>query len=156
MLLKHSQTLSLLSLHSKVAAIADTCSSSLSPSSQSNLLEVVESSGSLSNFHKSIPKKRDNITNCARKLVMKKLVESVGSVNKAKKLNRRLSWRSLNSVSKMNIEEVVVHYKKNKVSTRKPPTETRKKVKEFYNRDCILRQLPYKNLTHRIKNYKGD
>ena len=103
-----------------MAAIADTCSSSLSPSSQSNLLEVVESSGSLSNFHKSIPKKRDNITNCARKLVMKKLVESVGSVNKAKKLNRRLSWRSLNSVSKMNIEEVVVHYKKNKVSTRKP------------------------------------
>ena len=103
-----------------MAAIADTCSSSLSPSSQSNLLEVVESSGSLSNFQKSIPKKLDNITNCARKLVMKKLVESVGSVNKAKKLNRRLSWRSLNSVSKMNIEEVVVHYKKNKVSTRKP------------------------------------
>ena len=103
-----------------MAAIADTCSSSLSPSSQSNLLEVVESSGSLSNFQKSIPKKLDNITNCARKLVMKKLVESVGSVNKAKKLNRRLSWSSLNSVSKMNIEEVVVHYKKNKVSTRKP------------------------------------
>ena len=103
-----------------MTAIADTCSSSLSPSSQSNLLEVVESSGSLSNFQKSIPKKLDNITNCARKLVMKKLVESVGSVNKAKKLNRRLSWRSLNSVSKMNIEEVVVHYKKNKVSTRKP------------------------------------
>ena len=87
---------------------------------------------------------------------MSKLVESVGSVNKAKKLSRRLSWRSLNSVSVMNIEEVVVHYKKNKVSTRKPPTETRKKVEEFYNRDCISRQLPYKNLTRRIKDYKGD
>ena len=139
-----------------MTAIADTCSSSLSPSSQSNLLEVVESSGSLSNFQKSIPKKLDNITNCACKLVMKKLVESVGSVNKAKKLNRCLSWRSLNSVSKMNVEEVVVHYKKNKVSTRKPPTETRKKGEEFYNHYCISRQLPYKNLTRRIKDYKGD
>ena len=87
---------------------------------------------------------------------MNKLVESVGLVNKAKKLNRHLSWRSLNSVSKMNIEEVVVHYKKNKVSSRKPPTETRKKVEEFYNHDCISRQLPYKNLTCRMKVYKED
>ena len=34
MLLKHSNSLSLLSPHSKVAATANTCSSSLSPSSQ--------------------------------------------------------------------------------------------------------------------------
>ena len=50
---------------------------------------------------------------------------------------------------------VIKHYKTVRTKAFKPPTENTKKVLEFYNCDDISRQLPYKNLTRKVKDHLG-
>ena len=99
--------------------------------------------------------KRDKITNCAWCLVLKTLAEKAGSVKKAKTTNRNLNWRSLQQAVQKDLDEIIVHYKTTKKTAPRPSTETVEKVKDFYNRDNISRQLPYKNLTRKIKDCFG-
>ena len=90
-------SLSMLSPQSKVKAVTQSCNNSLSPASKSNLSEclVEGQSNPLVDFHKRVANKRDEITNCARRLALKTLAEKAGSVKKAKRTNRNLNWRSL-------------------------------------------------------------
>ena len=50
-----------------------------------------------------------------------------------------------------DIDEIIAHYKTTHSKAQKPP----KKILEFYNQDNILCQLPYKNLTCKIKDLLG-
>ena len=68
---------------------------------------------------------------------------------------RKISWKSLKHASEKDINSVIKHYKTVKSKACKPPTETTKKVLEFYNCDDISRQLPYKNLTRKVKDHLG-
>ena len=54
-----------------------------------------------------------------------------------------------------DIDEIIVHYKTAKSKAQKPRNETVKKIIDFYNRGNISHQLPYKNLTHKIKDHLG-
>ena len=157
MLLKTLNTsLSLLSPLSKVKAITQSYTS-LSPASKSNLSESIleGTSHPLVDFHKSVANKRDKMTNCAHRLVLNQLAASAGSANKARCSYRNLNWTSLQQAVQKDVDEIIVHYKTTKSTTPKPPTETVKKATDFYNRDNISRQLPYKNLTRKVKDYLG-
>ena len=48
---------------------------------------------------------------------------------------------------------MIKHYKTVKSKAWKAPTETTRKVLEFYNHDDISRQLLYKNLTRKVKDH---
>ena len=56
---------------------------------------------------------------------------------------------------KKHIDAIIVHYKTTKSKAQKPPTETVKKILDFYNWDNISRHLPYKNVTRKIKDHLG-
>ena len=150
-------SLSMLSPQSKVKAVAQSCNNILSQASKSSLSEclVEGQSNPLVDFHKRVANKRDKITNCARRLVLNTLAEKAGSVKKAKRTNRNLNWRSLQQAVQKDLDEIIVHYKTTKKTAPRPSTETVEKVKDFYNRDNISRQLPYKNLTRKIKDCLG-
>lgn len=87
--------------------------------------------------------------------MLNKLAASIGSLKKVKCSNRNLNWISLQQAVQKDVDGIIVHYKTTKSTTPKPPTETGKKVTDFYNRDNISRQLPYKNLTRKVKDYLG-
>ena len=75
--------------------------------------------------------------------MLNKLATSAGSVEKAKKSYQNLNWTFLQQTFQKYIDEIIVHYKTTKSKAQKPPTETAKKILDFYNRDNISRQLPY-------------
>ena len=52
-----------------------------------------------------------------------------------------------------NVDEINVHRKTIKSTTPKAPNITVKKVIDLYNQHSIARQLPYKNLTQKVKEY---
>ena len=87
--------------------------------------------------------------------MLNKLATSAGSVEKAKKSYQNLNWTFLQQTFQKYIDEIIVHYKTTKSKAQKPSTETAKKILDFYNRDNISRQLPYKNLTRKIKDHLG-
>ena len=66
----------------------------------------------------------------------------------------RGTWKQTTQAN-WQINSVIKHYKTVKSNACKPPTETSKKVLEFYNWDDISRQLPYKNLTRKVKDHLG-
>ena len=76
-------------------------------------------------------------------------------MEKAKKTYQNLNWTSLQQAFQKDIDEIIVHYKTTKSKAQKPPTETVQKILDFYNRDNISCQLPYKNLTRKIKDHLG-
>ena len=78
-----------------------------------------------------------------------------GSWKQTRQANRQISWKSLKRTSERDINSVIKHYKIVKSKACKPPTETTKKVIEFYNCDDISTKLPYKNLTHKDTDYLG-
>ena len=51
------------------------------------------------------------------------------------------------------IKSVIKHFKTVTSKECKPPTEATNKVIEFYNRDDISRQLPYKKLSRKVKDH---
>ena len=85
--------------------------------------------------------------------MLNKLATSAGSVEKAKKTYWNWNWTSLQQAFQKDIDEIIVHYKTTKSKAQKPPTETVQKILDFYNRDNISCQLPYKNLTCKIKDH---
>ena len=145
-----------LSPASKVKAISQSCNETLSPASKSSLSQKLSNKAEnpLVGIHQSISKKWDKTSNCARHLVLNKLATSAGSVEKAKKTYQNLTWASLQQAFQKDIDEIIVHYK-TKSKAQKSPTETVKKILDFYNQDNISCQLPYKNLTHKIKDHLG-
>ena len=71
MLLKHSIDLFQCFLLSKVQAVSDSCTNSISPASRSNLADTIRGdSDPLIDFTKAVAKKRDTLSNCARRLVL--------------------------------------------------------------------------------------
>ena len=146
----------MLSPQSKVQALSQTCSKTLSPASSSTLSDAV-GSNPLVDVYTSVKRKRDNASNCVRRLILNKLSTQYGSAKKVRRSNRGLNWTSLQKAAAagMDVDKIIIHYKTTKSTTPKPPTETKKKVMDFYNRDTISRQLPYKNLTRKIKDSTG-
>ena len=55
----------------------------------------------------------------------------------------------------MDADEIIIHYKTIKLTIPKPATETIEKVRDFYNQDTTSQQLPYNNLTQKIKDSSG-
>ena len=94
------------------------------------------------------------MSNCARRLILNKAISKAGSANNLRKSNQKVSWVQLQR-AKMDLDDIIIHYKTVKSASQKAPTETVKKVTDFYNRDTISRQLPYKNLIRKIKDYMG-
>ena len=134
----------------------------LSPAAKSRALEMAltpntkkyvhdsynKENGSGLGLFNQLSKRRDNLSNCTRKLVLGKL-----SLNKRA---ARANWTSVQRAVSQSIPAILVHYKTEKTKKQKPPTETQKLVHEFYNRDDISRMLPYKKLTRRVKDYNGN
>ena len=149
-------SLSVLSPQSKVHAVSKSCNNNLSPASRHIVANNIQGDP-LADFTNTISKKRDRLSNCARRLVIGSIVKkSGGNWKTARRTNRHLSWKSLKSASEKDINDMIKHYKSSvKSKAQKPPTETTKKVVEFYNRDDVSRQLPYKNLTRKVKDHLG-
>lgn len=59
-------------------------------------------------------------------------------------------WTSLVKASRLDIDDIIVHYKTRRKNVEIP--ECRKKIIDFYVKDNISRQLPYKNFTIRVKD----
>ena len=149
-----NSTLPVLSPQSKVHAVSQTCSKSLSPTSRCNVASNIHGD-LLVDFNNMISKKCDKIMNCAWGLVLRRIAKKArGSWKQTRQANWQISWKSLKHASEKDINSVTKHYKTVKSKACKPPTETTKKVLEFYNRD-ISRQLPYKNLTCKVKDHLG-
>ena len=153
-----SRSLETLSPGSKVSAVAKTCAETLSPASRDNLASSINES-SLIDFTSSISKRRDKTSNCARRLALGFLVTKAGGdFNKVRRLHRHLhlKYKSVKNASEKDISSTLKHYKTIKTGVPKEPTETVKLVTEFYNKDTISRQLPYKNLTRIVKDHLGN
>ena len=136
-------------------AVSQTCSESSSPTLRRNVASNIHGDP-LVDFNNTISKKRDKISNCARRLVLRSIVKKAGdSWKQTRQAKLQINWKSLKQVSEKDISSVIKHYKTFKSNASKPPTETTKKVLEFYNRDDISRQLPYKNLTCNDKDHLG-
>ena len=149
--------MSKLSSASKVKAISQSYSETLSPASKSSLSQKLsnEAENPLVGIHQNVSKKRDKVSNCVCHLVLNKLATCAGFVEKAKKTYRNLNWTSLQQAFQKDIYEIIVHYKRTKSKTQKSLTETVKKILDFYNRGNISHQLLYKNLTRKIKDHLG-
>ena len=88
--------------------------------------------------------------------MLNKLVTSTGSVEKAKKPTKiQIAHLCSKLLKRILIDEIIVHYKTTKSRAQKPPTETVKKILDFYNWDNISCQLLYKNLTRKINDHLG-
>ena len=149
-------SLELLSPKSKVDVLSQTCSSTMSPASRHDLANNIDGN-SVIEFTKTIAKKRDKTSNCTRRLAYSHLItKASGNYNKVRKLDRGLKFKSLKNASEKDINDTIKHYKTTKYKSEKEPTETVKRVTEFYNKDSISRQLPYKNLTRRVKDHNGN
>ena len=148
------QKLSALSPMSKKKAVTKVCND-MSPLSRQAVANGIQGQDPLLNFTSTISKKRDKNSNCTRQLVLSNVVKRAGSWQEARKFNRQLSWTSLVKASEKDIDQLINHYKTVPMKTKKPPTETMRKVFEFYDRDEISRQLPYKNMTRKIKDHLG-
>ena len=150
-----SKSLTVLSPQSKVKSISMAACSSLSPASRSSLANSIQSNPLL-NVYTSLKRKRDTSSNCARRLVLNELTAQEGSANKIRRTHRKqLSWRTLQHAANTNVDNIVIHYKTVRTKPPKTPTETAKKVIEFYNLDTTSRQLPYKNMTRKVKDSAG-
>ena len=149
--------MSKLSSASKVKAISQSCNETLSPASKSSLSQRLsnEADNPLVGIYQSVSKKRDKTSYCVRHLVLNKLATSAGSVEKAKKNLPKFKWDIFAASFSKGYYEIIIHYKTIKSKAQKPPTEAVKKILDFYNRDNISRQLPYKNLTRKIKGHLG-
>lgn len=147
-------SLSTLSPNSRVDALTQSCSNILSPGSTSRLASNINNP--LKQFTKTISKKRDKLSNCARRLALGSVVKSCsGNLRSARRSDRSLSWKSLQSAVNNDVSITIKHYKTIKSKKNRPPTETTKKILDFYNKDDVSRQLPYKNLTRKIKDHTG-
>ena len=97
-------TLSKLSPHSKVRAIAETCSETLTPKSKFSVAEQVDSV--TEDIYQSIANKRDNVSNSARRILLHNFVEKAGSIRSAKRLNRSYSWKSLQNAQSEHLSDI--------------------------------------------------
>jgi len=151
-----NRRLSVLSPLTKRKAVTKVCQESLSPSSRQGVANEIQDGDPLVNFTNTISKRRDKISNCTRRLVLGNIVKRKGNNwQETRRANRQFNWTSLMKASEKEINQVIKHYKTVPYKTKKPPTETMKKVFDFYNRDEISRQLPYKNMTRKVKDHLG-
>ena len=150
-----SKSLNVMSPTSKLKTMKASCVKSMSPSSQLKLAENISLIGGPASsemaMFKSLSKKGDKFTNCTRRLLLNKALSKSSRKNLNHNLN--VSWTSLIKAQN-DIEKIIIHYKTDKSKT-KPPPATVRKVHDFYNKDTTSRQLPYKNLTRKVKDYEG-
>ena len=148
---KVSSTLSSFSPNGK-SSIIKRCVDVLSPASKSKVIQKISPAASspLLDIYKSLSTNRDNMSNCARRLVLNKLAEN----KKVKQVHRGLNWSSLQK-ARTDVNKTLLHYKTERQKS-KPRPEYVKKVSSFYNKDHISRTLPYKKLTKKIKDQNGN
>ena len=150
--LKHSKVSKVTSVLSKVMAALSptskvrTLGSCLSPSTKNKFAENVSESGGIAlDVFRDLAQRRDNISNCARQLILSKTSCS----------SRSLNWISLQKARSTSTSNILVHYKMSKSKSVKPPPETVRLVLDFYNKDNNSHMLPYKKLTRRVKDHTG-
>ena len=98
-----NSTLSVFSPQSKVHAISQTYSKSLSPKSRCNVASNIRGDP-LVDFNNSISKKCNKISNCAQQLVLRSTVKKAGgSWKQTRQANRQISWKSLKRTSERDI-----------------------------------------------------
>ena len=142
---KVSYTLSSFSPNSK-SSVIKRCVDVLSPASKSKVIQKISPAASspLLDIYKSLSRNRDNMSNCARRLVLNNLPEN----KKVKQMHSGLNWSSLQK-ARTEVNKILVHYKTERQKS-KPKPEYVKKVSSFYNNDHISRTLPYKKLTKKL------
>ena len=148
---KVSSTLSSFSPNSK-SSVIKRCVDVLSPASKSKVIQKISPAASspLLDIYKSLSRNGDNTSNRARRLVLNKLAEN----KKVKQMHGGLSWLSLKKAG-TDVNKILFQYKTERQKS-KPKPEYVKKVSSFYNKDHISRTLPYKKLTKKIKDQKGN
>ena len=104
---KVSSTLSSFSPNSK-SSVIKRCVDVLSPASKSKVIQKISPAASspLLDIYKSLSRNRDNMSNCARRLVLNKLAEN----KKVKQMHRGLNWSSLQK-ARTDVNKILVHYK---------------------------------------------
>ena len=142
----------------KVKVMSQACNATLSPTSKAVLTDTIsppDTNDSVHVFNK-LKKNRDKTSNCVRKLMLNQVVNESGSINIARKTFRdTLHYNSLYRAAKKDFDDIIIHYKTIKKSPKPVSVETRKIIISFYNRDDISRQLPYKNMTRKMKDESG-
>jgi len=136
------KSLSKLSPHSKISAIAETCSETLTPNSKFAVAEKVESV--TENVYKTIAKKRDPISNSARRVLLSNYVHQSGSMRSARRYNRRYNWTTLQHAGSADISEIIVHYKTTKTKKNIHHLKINKKLLTFiteivYQDNCLIK-----------------
>ena len=104
-------------------------------------------------MYTAVKRKQDVASNCVKCLILKKLKNQI--CKHGHKIYSKFKLAGLQKAAHMDANEIIVHYKTTKSTILKPPADTIEKVRDFYNQDTILRQLPYKNLTQKINNSSG-
>lgn len=103
-----------------VQAVAKSCTNNLSPASRRNVADNIHGDP-LVDFTKTISKKHDKLSNCARRLVLGSIVNNAGgNWKKARRTNRQFSWKSLKDASEKDIKDMIKHYKTVKSKAYKP------------------------------------
>ena len=92
-----SESLEVLSPKSKVDVVSEACSNVLSPSTTQNLFEKIDGGHTVVDFIKTIAKKRDKASNCARSLAYNHLVQKAGR-HMVRRQNRGLKFQSLSMI----------------------------------------------------------
>ena len=148
---KVSSTLSSFSPNSK-SSVIERCVDLVSPASKSKVIQKISPAASspLLDIYKSLSRNGDNTSNRARRLVLNKLAEN----KKVKQMHGGLSWLSLKKAG-TDVNKILFQYKTERQKS-KPKPEYVKKVSLFYNKDHISRTLPYKKLTKKIIDQKGN
>ena len=149
------KSLSVLTPQSKGKAFTQTCLKRFSPASSSTLSDAGGGSNPLLEVYTAVKRKQDPASSCAKCLILNKLTSKTGFANKVRKSTWSLSWMNLQKAAFMDVDEIIVYYKTTKSTIPKPPSERKEKVRDFYNKVTTLWQLPYKNLTWKIKDSSG-
>ena len=122
---------------------------SLTPNTKRSVTESVEGGDAIGLF-KTLATHRDKISNCTRQLLL-----SNSTVSKKTMCSMSLNRRSLKKAKNDSAENIMQHYKTSKTKKVKPPSETKKLVHDFYNKDNVSWMLPYKKLTRHVKDHSG-
>ena len=141
----------------KVKVMSQACNASLSPTSKASFTNIISpDTNDPVHVFKKLSKKRDKTSNCVRKLMLNRVVNQSGSTNTSRKAFRgTLQYHSLYRAAKKDFDDIIIHYKTIKRTLKPVSVETRKKINSFYNKDDISRQLPYKNMTRKMKDESG-
>ena len=115
--------------------------------------KLVRVSNPLFDMYTAVKRKQDVASNCVKCLILKKLKNQI--CKQSHKIYSKFKLGGLQKAAHMDTNEIIVHYKTTKSTVLKPPADRIEKVRDFYNQDTILRQLPYKNLTQKINNSSG-